>query len=77
MDEYERGMDPEVKKYFRKIMNSFSAGLLWMMAVATAGIYFRLGLIRNEIAWYTILFYALSLITFLILIRYLYRIWKS
>lgn len=76
MDEYERGMDPEVKKYFRKIVNSFAAGLLWLMTVATAGIFFRLGMTYDGIAWYTILFYILSLITLLFLLRHLYRIWS-
>jgi hypothetical protein len=43
MDEYNTGMDPEVKQYFRKIVKSFTAGLIWMIAVSTAGIFFRLG----------------------------------
>lgn len=53
MDEYNTGMDPEVKKYFRKIMNSFSVGLLWLISFTTAGIFFQLGFVRNEIRWTT------------------------
>ena len=46
MDEFEQGgMDPQVKKYFRNIISSFSFGMLWMLAMATLGIYFQLGFV--------------------------------
>jgi len=37
----EQGWDPEVTKYFRKIINTIFIGLLWLMAVLTAGLYYR------------------------------------
>lgn len=77
MDEYNRGMDPELKRYFRKIAKSFFFGLLWLMVVATAGIYFRLGYVGNGIRWYQIVFYLLSLLSFIWLLRYLYLIWRE
>ena len=51
MDEYSAGMDPELKEYFRKIMKSFSAGLLWLMVMMTAGIFFRLGDLSRGWEW--------------------------
>jgi hypothetical protein len=77
MDEYNSGMDPEVKLYFRKIIKSFSAGLLWMMVIVTAGLFFRLGHIRDGIHWYNILFYVVMLISLIYLIRYFYKIWSK
>ena len=77
MDEYNTGMDPEVKRYFRKIISSLSMGLLWLMATATAGIFFHLGHVADGIRWYNILFYVLVLASFLLLIRHLYRLWGS
>lgn len=68
-------MDPGVKKYFRKIINSFSAGLLWMMAAATAGFYFKLAPIYDGVKWYNVLFYALLAASFGALLFYLYRVW--
>jgi hypothetical protein len=73
----EHGWDPEVKKYFQKILNTIFVGLLWMVAVATAGI-------RYELAWQTAekssisvyIFYAIAVITFLLLLRYYYKLWK-
>lgn len=76
MDEYNSGMEPEVKKYFRKIMNSFFMGLLWLLTVVTAGLYFRLGLPEEGLHWYNILFYAAFLASFFLLLRYFYKTWK-
>lgn len=75
--EGERGWDPKIKKYFLKIINSFSFGLLWMMACVMGGIYYKLGYPGNHPVVYTVLFYAGMLLTLLLLIRYLYRIWKK
>ena len=78
MDEFDRGMDPQVKRYFRKIINSFSAGLLWMMVIMIAGFFFRLGIITEEgIRWYNTLFFILAFLSFCGLIYYYYRTWKT
>jgi hypothetical protein len=73
----EQGWDPEVKKYFQKIMSTFGYCVLWMMSAATAGIYFRLGYLREYPLVCTILFYFLLLTALILLIRYLYRTWKN
>jgi hypothetical protein len=77
MDEYDSGMDPEVTKYFRKIINSFSVGLLWLLSIATAGLFFGLGITTNGIHWYNVLFYLLFVLSFALLIRYYYKIWSK
>jgi hypothetical protein len=73
----EKNWDPGVKKFFVKILNSVSLGLLWMMASATAGIYFEMGYTRGKPLATTILFYTLMAVTLFFLIRYLVRTWKS
>lgn len=77
MDEYNTGMDPEVKRYFRKIINSFSFGMMWLLGIATAGIFFELGDVGNGFEWYNIIFYFISLVTLFILLRYLYKVWNK
>ena len=78
MDEYdESGMGPEVKRYFRKIMNSFGAGLLWMLVTGTAGFYFKLAIIRDNIRWYNLFFYGFFLLTLAAVIFYFYKIWRK
>ena len=69
--------DPDVKKFLLKILNSVSLVLLWMLTCATAGLYYKLGYMGARPLIYTILFYAGMTITRLLLVRYLYKIWKN
>jgi hypothetical protein len=73
----QRNWDPGVKKFFLKILNSVSLGLFWMMACATAGIYFKLGYLNRKPVIYPILFYSLMLLSLFFLVRYLYHSWKD
>lgn len=68
--------DPEVKTFFVKILNSIALGLGWLMACATAGLYFELGYTNGKPVVYTILFYVIAAITLAMLIRYLVKKWK-
>ena len=75
--EGERNWDPGVKKFFIKILNSISVGLLWMMACAMAGIYYELGYIQGKPVWQPLVFYTAMLVSLFFLIRYLVRIWSK
>jgi hypothetical protein len=77
MDEYNRGMDPEIKVYFRKIMKSFSVGLLWLMIFTISGLFFKLGYIQNGIHWYNALFYGLLVLSLGGLLWYLFKTWRK
>lgn len=70
-------MDPEVAKYFRKIISSFGMGLLWMFSIITIGFYFKLAMVSKGFQWYNGLFYAFFGVSFLLLIRYYYRLWST
>lgn len=70
----EQGWDPEVKKFFLRIINTVSWGLLWLMACVTAGLYFHLAYGKG---WVTVIFYVMMGITLILLLRYFYRIWKK
>ena len=76
MDEYNTGMDPELKKYFRKILNSFSVGALWLIVIATLGMFFQLAIVKGTVKWYNIIFYLILFSSLLMLIRYYYKVWK-
>jgi hypothetical protein len=77
MDEFSRGMEPEVKRYFRKILNSFSIVSVWLLTAATAGFFFKLAIIRGSLRWYNILFYVAFIASLILLLSYLYRIWTK
>lgn len=66
-----------VKGYFRKIMNSFAVGLLWMLSVMTAGFYFRLAFVGESMQWYNFLFYVLFSCSFAALLWFYYKMWKN
>ena len=70
----EQGWDPEIKRFFRKILNTIVTGLAWMMAVLTAGVYF--GLAYHSSLLYIILFYIGLAVSLGLLLRYYYRMWK-
>jgi len=73
----EKNWDPGVKKFFVKILNSISLGLLWMMACAMAGIYYELGYTNGKPLIYTILFYIGMAGSLFLLVRYLMKIWRD
>ena len=77
MDEFNRGMEPEVKRYFKRIMNSFSIASFWLLAVSTAGLFFKLAIVSDGIQWYNFVFYLLALVSFIFLLRYLYKTWSK
>lgn len=76
MDEFNSGMEPEIKLYFRRILRTLGAILLWVMASVTAGIYFRLALISDQLHWYNTVFYLCFLLVTVLFIRYMIRLWK-
>lgn len=73
----QRNWDPDVKRFFGKIINSISLTLLWMLSCATAGIYFKLGYFNEGPALNPILFYSLMAFSLFLLIRYLMKIWNK
>lgn len=77
MDEYNTGMDPEVRRYFRKIMATVGAGLLWIMVMAMLGLYLRLGYFVNGLDWYNGVFYFVLFVTLFLLLRFLVSLWRK
>jgi membrane protein YdbS with pleckstrin-like domain len=73
----ESGWDPDVKEFLLKILNSISLVLFWLIACATAGIYFQLGYTNGKPLSYTIIFYTVMAVTLFLLLRQLYKTWKK
>ena len=76
MDEYNQGWDPEVKRYFRKILNSFGLGALWLLLVATLGFAFKLAIVKGGMQVRNYVFYALFFVTLFLLLFFYYRMWR-
>jgi hypothetical protein len=71
------GMEPDVRKYLRKILYSLVFGLLWLYSNAIIGIYFEYGIIAGKPTIGNFLFYAWLVGTLAALLRYYYRTWKN
>lgn len=69
------GMDPEVTRYFKKILASLLAGLLWMFINITAGIYFELAYSPRYAPLVHILFFVWLALSLAFLLWIFFRIW--
>jgi hypothetical protein len=69
------GMDPEVAKYFKKILNSLFAGLMWLFINITAGIFFELAYSKSYPGIVHVLFYIWLAASLALLLWYYYRVW--
>ena len=69
------GMDPEVTKYFKKILNSLFAFLIWMFINITGGIYFGLAFREHFPLIINILFYLWLALSLGLLLWYYFKVW--
>ena len=71
------GLDPEVTKYFKKIINSLFAGLVWLFINITAGIYYELAYSSKYSSLVHILFFVWLAFSLFLLLWYYYRVWSK
>lgn len=77
MDEYNQGMDPEVKKLFRKIINSFAVALIWVCGLSALAFMFKMAIVKESWSWQNTVFYILLPVTLGLFLRYMYQLWKK
>jgi hypothetical protein len=73
----EQGMDPDVKKYLRKILNSLFYGLLWLALNVLAGLYWEWAIVDKKLSIHNVLFFAWFVVSLAFLLYYYYRSWKK
>jgi uncharacterized membrane protein len=73
----EQGWDPEVKRFFQKIIWTIFSGLLWMTVTATSGIYLRLATGEGRPLISVIIFYLAAISSLFLLLRYYYKLWRK
>lgn len=70
----EQGWDPQVSRFFTRIINALAWTLVWMIASATTGFYFGLAF-PEQFPWWVCLIYYMSVASALfLLVRYLIRL---
>jgi hypothetical protein len=68
-------MDPEVARYFKKILHSLFAGLLWLFINITGGIYFELAYSSRYAGVIHVLFFVWLVLSLALLLWFFYRVW--
>ena len=71
------GMEPDIKKYLAKLLNSMSIVLIWLLINAMLGIYLEWAFFNDGIQLVNIIFYICFLASFIFLLYYLYKQWKN
>ncbi len=70
-------MEPEVRAYLVRIINTLSVGLLWMVINSTAGIMYGYAFFTGAIKTGNIIFYCWFMVSLLLFIRYIYKMWSK
>jgi membrane protein DedA with SNARE-associated domain len=70
-------MEPDVKEFLIRILQSISMVLLWMMLNMTLGIYYGFAFFEQSPGWKNYLFDLFLIVTFIMLVIYLRRKWKG
>ena len=71
------GMEDETRSFFVLIANSIALVLAWMIANVLVGIYWNYAFFEGTPSWSNVIYYIISLVTFVLLTRYILRKWKS
>ena len=70
-------MEPGVKEYLLRIVNTISLGVVWMAINSTFGIMYDYAFIHEHITTGNIIFYIWFLISLVAFLWWLIRVWSK
>ena len=70
-------MEPDVREFLVKIMQSISMGLVWLLINMSIGIYYGFAFFEEAPTRGNYIYYAACLISLVALIKYLKKKWKG
>ena len=73
----EQGWDPDVSKFFVRIINAIAVTIIWMLTASTVGLYAGLAVPGQYPFWVTILYYSFLIVSFILLARFLRANWRK
>lgn len=71
-----QGIDPEIVRMFKKVINGVSAVVLWAMLTMTFGIYLGWAFIYESFNAFNVIFYGWFLVSLAALVYYITKLWK-
>jgi hypothetical protein len=72
-----QGMEPDVRKYLFKVLNSLCYGLLWLALNVLGGLYWGYATVNGKLSAGNILFYTWFILSLAALLYSYYRIWST
>jgi hypothetical protein len=73
----EPGMEPDVREFLVRIMQTISMSVVWLLVNMTLGIYYDLAFFEGSPSIWNYLFYLWFLISFGLLLYYFYKKWEG
>jgi hypothetical protein len=70
-------MEPGVRQYLIRILNTLAFGMLWMALNMTAGIMYDLAFIHDHVRTANVLFYIGFITSFIAFIWWVIRTWSK
>lgn len=70
-------MEPDIRAFLLRIVQSISMGLLWLLINMSIGIYFGFAFFEGRPTLGNYIYYVAFLISLYILLRYLRKKWKG
>ena len=70
-------MEPDVRAFLIKIVQSLSMGLVWLLANMSVGIYFGFAFFEGQPQLGNYIYYVVFLVSLILLIYYLKKKWKG
>ncbi len=70
-------MEPGVRTYLIRIVNTLSLGLLWMVVNSTLGIMYAFAFVDKQISIGNIIFYIWFLVSLVVYLIWVYRVWSK
>ena len=70
-------MEPAVRAYLLRIINTLSFGLIWLIINSTAGIMYGWAFPAKKISAGNIIFYVWLVLSFVSLLMYIIKLWNK
>jgi uncharacterized membrane protein len=70
------GMEDDTRAFLVLIINTIAVILLWMIANVAVGIYLGYAFFEGTPHWQNILYYIITIIAFIFIIRHIRRKWN-
>ena len=73
----EPGMEPDVREFLVRIMQTISMSIVWLLINMTAGIYYELAFFVDKPTIWNYVYYLFFLVSFGFLLRYFWKKWHG